>query len=135
MALGLLLAGMAVRVVGIVIMYQGIRAMAFHDMDDNDAIVASLTQVTTSLATAGDWLLASNGLTIAGAVLSILTLVQYRYRERWIMWAFIPLALVHLPFPLFGSLFGIACLGYLFWHRREFSSPIPISPLSQDEAH
>ena len=138
MAFGILTVSMVVRLVGVVMvcqMYQAIRGQSFHNMDDTDAIVDSLTQVTTSLAAATDWLVASNGLTIAGAVLGGVALMRYRYRARWIMLAFIPLAIVHLPFPLYGTLFGIACLGFLFWHRREFSPPILISPLSQDEAH
>lgn len=129
-AVVLLVLGMVLRVVGAVLAYRATQGMTFTDLGNTDDILQTLNQVRSSVAAATDWLVFAGASSFVGFVLGWTAIVKKQCRAPWILPTFAALALLHLPFVLFGTVFAAVSLWYLFLHRHEFSSPKPVLSIS-----
>jgi hypothetical protein len=134
-ACGMLALGIAVRVYAFYSISIAISDMELNDPNDTEAVIASITQVTSGLGGAADWLFAANALFVFGTASAVFALRKYRYRAPWFGITLVCLAFLYLFVPVLGTLFAIFYLWYHLQNRRSFSSPAPVLPSSVHEAY
>lgn len=134
-ACGMLALGIAIRVYAFYRISIAIGGMELKDPNDTEAVIASITQVTSGLGRAADWLLAANALFLLGTASAALALRKYRYQAPWFGITLVCLAFLHLFVPVLGTLLALFYLWYYFQNRRSFSRPAPVLPSAVHEAH
>jgi hypothetical protein len=134
-ACGTLAIGLALRVYAYHKMSASIGSMSFDNPDDTDAVITSITAVTSQLGAAGDWIAVADLHLFLGAATAVIVLWKVRYRAPWFGITLACLATLYLFAPLSGTLFGVCFLFYYFWNRRSFVRPIPVLSATPHETH